>query len=145
MYSVSFRVNDKVHRKSYKTESGAMRAIRKWFQQHPESMHTLVMLYGPDQEPISYTQACDLPEVTSKVSDFYRSQAWLDLRYKALNQYGNSCACCGRGLENGATLHVDHIKPRSRYPELELKLDNLQVLCDQCNIGKSNKSEKQWR
>jgi hypothetical protein len=31
------------------------------------------------------------------------------------------------------------------YPELELELDNLQVLCDLCNMGKSNKSEKQWR
>ncbi len=145
MYSVSFRVNDKVQRKPYKTKSGAMRAIRKWFQKYPESAHTLVMLYGPDQEPISFTNASDVPEATGKASDFYRSQAWLDIRYKALSQYGNRCACCGRGADNGATLHVDHIKPRSLYPELELELDNLQVLCDLCNMGKSNKSEKQWR
>ena len=33
---------------------------------------------------------------------------------------------------------VDHIKPRSRFPGLELDPDNLQILCSDCNMGKSN-------
>jgi 5-methylcytosine-specific restriction endonuclease McrA len=32
---------------------------------------------------------------------------------------------------------VDHIKPRSRFPELALDPENVQVLCDSCNRGKS--------
>ena len=42
-------------------------------------------------------------------------------------------------------IHVDHIKPRSKYPELELDINNLQVLCEDCNIGKSNIDETDWR
>ena len=40
---------------------------------------------------------------------------------------------------------VDHIKPRSRYPALELTLTNLQVLCNDCNMGKSNDDETDFR
>jgi 5-methylcytosine-specific restriction endonuclease McrA len=42
-------------------------------------------------------------------------------------------------------MHVDHIKPRSRFPHLELSLDNLQVLCAACNVGKGNRDEIDWR
>ncbi|WP_207819329.1 HNH endonuclease signature motif containing protein [Parashewanella curva] len=52
-----------------------------------------------------------------------------------------SCRDCGVTYESGAPLHVGHIKPRSRYPELALELSNLQILCSECNIGKSNRSE----
>lgn len=77
--------------------------------------------------------------------DFYRSREWRELRYKALVLHGTTCQCCGASRSNGAVLHVDHIKPRSKYPELELSLDNLQVLCEDCNMGKSNKDETDWR
>jgi len=65
------------------------------------------------------------------------------LRYLALKTYGNKCACCGAGPE--AQLHVDHIKPKSRYPELAMSLHNLQILCKACNEGKSNWDETKWR
>ena len=42
-------------------------------------------------------------------------------------------------------LHVDHIKPRSKYPELALDPNNLQVLCKDCNLGKSNLYNTDWR
>ncbi len=145
MYNVSLTLNGKVRRKNFKTELGALRAISRWLQQHPDNASTLAMLYGPNIEPTSYTQESDLPELATKPTDFYRSQAWIDIRYQALVKYGNRCACCGRTAASGATLHVDHIKPRSSYPQLQLDLDNLQVLCDLCNLGKSNKSEEQWR
>ena len=69
---------------------------------------------------------------------FYTSREWRELRYKALNKYGKRCSCCGATPET-AILHVDHIKPRSTHPDLELDIDNLQVLCEDCNLGKSNK------
>ena len=76
---------------------------------------------------------------------FYTSRAWLEVRYEAIRKSGGYCEACGRCKRDGATLHVDHIKPRSKYPNLELMLDNLQVLCEQCNIGKSNSDEIDWR
>jgi len=76
--------------------------------------------------------------------DFYSSRAWREVRYEALKQYGRQCLLCGRKPPS-IVLHVDHIKPRSKYPELELEITNLQVLCEECNLGKSNKDETDWR
>lgn len=77
-------------------------------------------------------------------TDFYDSREWRELRYKALRKLGFCCFACGRRPPT-VILHVDHVKPRSKYPELELSLDNLQVLCADCNIGKSNKFEDDLR
>lgn len=74
---------------------------------------------------------------------FYKSQAWLRLRYDTLKRLGAKCALCGADGYT-AHMHVDHIKPRSLYPELELNPDNLQILCASCNIGKSNFDEINW-
>ncbi|MFK8185415.1 MAG: HNH endonuclease [Phormidesmis sp.] len=35
--------------------------------------------------------------------------------------------------------HIDHIKPISRYPNLALDPDNLQILCADCNLTKGCK------
>lgn len=76
---------------------------------------------------------------------FFASREWRELRYKVLRKYGARCQCCGRSAKDGIIIHVDHIKPRSKYPELELVFDNLQILCDDCNLGKSNIDETDWR
>lgn len=83
-------------------------------------------------------------KVRKNPNSFYFSQPWRELRYKALLQYGRKCLCCG-ALPKTTELHVDHIKPISRYPDLALQLDNLQILCSQCNLGKSNKDETDFR
>lgn len=77
--------------------------------------------------------------------EFYESREWLQLRYAVLKQHGAACMVCGATRRDGVYLHVDHIKPRSKYPELELEQSNLQVLCKPCNKGKSNIDETDWR
>lgn len=72
-------------------------------------------------------------------SEFYNTWEWRDLRWQVLTASNGKCKACNRGKDNGIILHVDHIKPRSKFPALELVFDNLQVLCEDCNIGKSNK------
>lgn len=74
--------------------------------------------------------------------DFYKTREWREVRYKALVKFGKKCQACG---ESGGFIHVDHIKPRSRFPALELDIENLQVLCEACNIGKSNTDTTDWR
>lgn len=69
--------------------------------------------------------------------NFYYSSEWRMLRYHTLRKFGFKCLACGRG-PTFVRLHVDHIKPRSTHPELSLDPDNLQVLCEDCNLGKSN-------
>jgi len=77
--------------------------------------------------------------------EFYGSKEWIGLRYRVLKHYGGCCMLCGVRAGKGVVLHVDHIKPKSKYPHLALKFDNLQVLCDVCNLGKSNRDDTDWR
>jgi hypothetical protein len=76
-----------------------------------------------------------VPDVKSK--DFLDSKTWKRLRYKALKLNGMKCQCCGVSSLN-AVLNVDHILPRILFPELALQIENLQVLCSDCNEGKGN-------
>lgn len=93
--------------------------------------------------PIVVNPKSDIPLPRKK--GFYESDEWRALRYQALKVYGRKCSVCGATPESGKIMHVDHIKPRSRFPELALLLENLQVLCEDCNIGKSNKDTIKWR
>ena len=69
-----------------------------------------------------------------KSAYFYYSQEWLQLRFQVLKNSDGKCALCG----SNERLEVDHIKPRSSHPKLELEIKNLQVLCHRCNKGKTN-------
>ena len=77
--------------------------------------------------------------------DFLNSWEWRQLRMKALKLHGSRCQCCGATPSTGAVMNVDHIKPRRLYPMLALELDNLQVLCHECNHGKGNWDQTDWR
>lgn len=77
--------------------------------------------------------------------EFLRSRDWLEVRYAALLRCGKMCMVCGaRGMPSNP-LHVDHIKPRVKFPELALDINNLQVLCNQCNFGKGWKDQTDHR
>lgn len=71
--------------------------------------------------------------------DFYIGNEWRRLRVKVLEKYGCKCMMCGRSPKlHGVVIHVDHIKPKSLFPKLKLVESNLQILCEDCNVGKSN-------
>ena len=59
------------------------------------------------------------------------------LRYEILKRDNYKCQICGSTAADGVKLEIDHIIPVSKggktVPE------NLRVLCDRCNRGKSNK------
>jgi 5-methylcytosine-specific restriction endonuclease McrA len=67
---------------------------------------------------------------------FYDTPEWKELKLEILHKYGACCMACG--ARSPSILHVDHIKPRSLYPHLQMHPDNLQVLCIDCNIGKGD-------
>jgi hypothetical protein len=68
-----------------------------------------------------------------------RREIPLSLRYKVLKRDDFRCVKCGRSpaLEPGLQLHVDHIVPWSHGGETAI--GNLQCLCADCNLGKSNR------
>ena len=77
---------------------------------------------------------------------FYESTGWKKLRWEAHRLFDSQgqFGCMRCGTESGE-MHIDHIKPRSMYPELELDLNNLQRLCGNCNMEKSNKHSTDYR
>jgi 5-methylcytosine-specific restriction endonuclease McrA len=58
------------------------------------------------------------------------------LRALVLMRDGARCKLCGAAPSDGIRLHVDHVKPWSKGGETVL--ENLQILCNVCNIGKSD-------
>ena len=58
------------------------------------------------------------------------------MRALVLMRDGARCQFCGVTTQDGARLHVDHIHPWSKGGETVV--ENLQILCDRCNIGKSD-------
>jgi 5-methylcytosine-specific restriction endonuclease McrA len=61
------------------------------------------------------------------------------LRFEILKRDGYRCQMCGVTAKDGATLEIDHITPVSKGGGNDA--DNLQVLCRDCNAGKSD----QWQ
>lgn len=66
----------------------------------------------------------------------------IGLRYEVLRRDRFRCVLCGASpsTDLACKLHVDHIVPVARDGKTEL--DNLRTLCANCNLGKSDKSEK---
>lgn len=83
----------------------------------------------------------DYPKYTAGMDgDFYRTKEWRSLRWDVISKANGKCLVCGKSnKEHGVIMHVDHIKPRSKFPELELVKSNMQLLCEECNIGKGAK------
>lgn len=90
------------------------------------------------------------PTVDAKEA-FYKSWEWRTLRLKALQEHGRVCKCCGNrpgmfyASGEPVRIVIDHIKPISKYWHLRLDPSNLQPLCDECNQGKGNWDETDFR
>jgi hypothetical protein len=67
---------------------------------------------------------------------FYSSAEWLILRKEVIKEKGRICKNCGKTIDNDTDVTVDHIRPRSKYPDLALNVNNLQILCRVCNSRK---------
>jgi len=108
--------------------------LNQWLQQDRHDNTSPSRSINPEQKQI-HERAATLAESKTRVMPAIRWQVFQRDQWK--------CVSCGRGSHDGAILHVDHILPRSRGG-LDT-LDNLQTLCDICNIGKSNKDATNLR
>lgn len=111
-----------------------------------EEAWALISRYYLNHKPRRKLEKSHYPSKPSVATDeFLLTYAWRKLRIQALLLYEQSCACCGATRDDGVKLHVDHIKPRLKYPALALDIDNLQILCEVCNHGKGNWLEHDFR
>ena len=78
--------------------------------------------------------------------EFYRSYDWKKIRKQIVDTREHRCACCNIKLSvNTKSLNVDHILPLKYYWDQRLDLDNLQILCDECNKAKGSKYRPDWQ
>ena len=80
----------------------------------------------------------ELPE-SKPIKSSKRTSRTINWRLRAmvLMKDGAKCKLCGATPQDGNTkLHVDHITPWARGGETVF--ENLQILCEKCNIGKSD-------
>ncbi len=74
---------------------------------------------------------------------FYSSPEWLKTRELVIKEEGHTCSECHKRINKKSDITVDHILPRSKYPDLALKRDNLRVLCRSCNSSKGDREESE--
>ena len=67
---------------------------------------------------------------------------WQSIKTKARIRDDHTCQICG--LREIEIMEVDHIKPRSRFPELEYVLENLLTLCPNCHRRKTVRDRKMY-
>lgn len=79
----------------------------------------------------------DSRDTTQFLRQQERNKMSAALRARIINRDNSSCQMCGAKVSDGVTLHVDHIVPVSRGGQT--RDDNLQALCQDCNLGKSNR------
>jgi 5-methylcytosine-specific restriction endonuclease McrA len=102
------------------------------------------LLNAPDQLQLDLVFAEPVNHQESG-PQFYTSPRWRRLRYATLRRFDGKCITCGRSAKDGCIIEVDHIKPRSLFPQMAFDPENLQVLCRECNGGKSNIDFTDWR
>jgi uncharacterized protein (TIGR02646 family) len=57
-----------------------------------------------------------------------------------IDRLGEYCSYCEMRLE--ASLHVEHVQPKSLHPELRCEWDNLLLACGRCNSVKGDRNIK---
>lgn len=83
--------------------------------------------------------------ISTKMSEAIREEAMMlndSIKKKVFDRDGKKCAVCG----STEKLCIDHIFPVSRGGFTQM--DNLQILCEKCNIQKSNMAMEEfhlWR
>jgi hypothetical protein len=83
-----------------------------------------------------------LKHSVKSVENIYQSTRWADTKKVVYSLYDFKCMKCGA---KDKEMHVDHICPVSKYPAMKWSINNLQLLCKNCNMEKSNVNENDYR
>lgn len=137
---VEFDLNEMLSAKALKKKRISITpAEKKVRRDRKENLKTVKKFIKIEISSIEFEKAKEEYEYANNPG-FLLSYEWRQLRFKALQKYGRRCQCCGATPEGGATINVDHVRSRRNFPHLALELDNLQILCAECNHGKGNQT-----
>ena len=73
---------------------------------------------------------------------FYNTDEWQSLRKEYMEKNKAKyfkCNYCDENVSLNKTLNIDHIKPLKTHWHLRLDINNLQILCQDCNKFKASK------
>ena len=79
------------------------------------------------------------PNVSGKEYQDGGQKGFYNVKLAILNRDNYTCQICGATVKDGAKLEIDHIIPYSKGGTNDE--NNLQVLCQQCNREKHNRSD----
>jgi len=82
----------------------------------------------------------DNPNKGGETSPLWKGGSIKFMSKQALLREDYTCQMCK--LREPEIMEVDHILPKSIYPELFTDLNNLQILCPNCHRRKTNKDNK---
>ena len=141
-YSEVISPNSKFHGTSYANKFGSWKAALEKFIEYVNSESEKEII-----DDVNTSQVVELNEIKTtglqqkeKKIKIKRTPRGINLRLRwiVLKRDNFSCKKCGRSPAKDPTiiLHVDHVTPWSK--EGEPVVENLETLCEQCNLGKSN-------
>lgn len=132
--------NSKYNGSTYARRFGSWRSALEAFIEYVNSEN------DTDKDPPSVPDLVPLEETSgrkSETSKVFKTKKTsrninLRLRWTILKRDNFCCRKCGRSpaKDPSIVLHVDHIVPWSRSGETVI--ENLETLCQTCNLGKSN-------
>lgn len=132
--------NSKFHGSTYARRFGSWRGALEAFIEfvNADNNHEDPIESKPQLIPINIpVETQKVPQKELKIKRTPRGiNLWL--RFTILKRDNFSCRKCGRSpaKDPNIILHVDHIIPWSK--DGETVIENLETLCEQCNLGKSN-------
>jgi|SRR3990167_6301904 len=83
----------------------------------------------------------DNPSKRGENHYYWKGGKWKYIKRLVLIRDNFTCQICG--MREDEIMVVDHIKPKSVFPELELESSNLIVLCPNCHARKTIREKKQ--
>lgn len=132
--------NSKFHGSTYARRFGSWRSSLESFIKYVNSENNNEGARESKSKLIPINNLIENPKPTQKEIKIKRTPRGINLRlrFTILKRDNFSCSKCGRSpaKDPSIILHVDHIIPWSK--DGETIIDNLETLCEQCNLGKSN-------
>ncbi len=120
---------------TYERRLGSWRKALEFFVDYMNGEKEIEEPVGPENEQSQPAQATT---DTTRFMHKTKRDINLRMRFFILQRDSFKCCICGRSPATtpGLELQVDHIIPWSKGGETVI--DNLQTLCSDCNLGKSN-------
>lgn len=132
--------NSKFNGSTYARRFGSWRAALEAFIDYVNSESNDVEIVESDNSFIPINISSDSSTETQTKIKIKRTPRGINLRLRwtILKRDNFSCRKCGRSpaKDQSIILHVDHIIPWSK--DGETVIENLETLCEGCNLGKSN-------